>query len=428
MSVYAVIRSASAIVLSPLLGRFIDRSNRLNVVRVSIVGQRIAVAVSCVIMYLMVTVRMNGRVKDTCLALAILLACVEKLCSVLNLVAVERDWVVVIADGHESQLQIINARMRRIDLFCKLVGPLVISLIDGASTKIAILITLGMSIVSVFVEYFCIAHVYVLVPNLCRFHTDPNVSTHCSPSFFNRIRTLLSSLPNSLLIPLKFYINHPAFLPSFSLSLLYLTVLSFSAQMVTYLLTIPGWTSSIVGAARTVSTIFELSATWITPRVMKHTGPIRSGIWFLNWQMIWLAAGIGAFWGAKGPEGGGRDGTGFVNGKQATASAGALVGGVILSRVGLWGFDLSAQVIIQEEVQSTHRGAFSTIEASLQSVSELLSYALTIGWARPEQFQWPVLISAAAVYVAGGIYAVFVRKRRGHLVHWEKVNCAGRMH
>ena len=53
----------------------------------------------------------------------------------------------------------MNARMRRIDLFCKLVGPLVISVIDGASTIIAIWVTLGMSAVSIFAEYICIAKV-----------------------------------------------------------------------------------------------------------------------------------------------------------------------------------------------------------------------------------------------------------------------------
>jgi solute carrier family 40 (iron-regulated transporter), member 1 len=49
--------------------------------------------------------------------------------------------------------------MRRIDLLCKLMGPLAISLIDGFSTKLAILVTLGLSVVSIGVEYFAIAQV-----------------------------------------------------------------------------------------------------------------------------------------------------------------------------------------------------------------------------------------------------------------------------
>jgi hypothetical protein len=49
--------------------------------------------------------------------------------------------------------------MRRIDLFCKLIGPLAISLVDGISTTIAILVTLGLNLASVMVEYYTIAKV-----------------------------------------------------------------------------------------------------------------------------------------------------------------------------------------------------------------------------------------------------------------------------
>lgn len=53
----------------------------------------------------------------------------------------------------------MNARMRRIDLFCKLIGPLTISLVAIASTEIAIYTTLAMNVASVLVEYVCIEQV-----------------------------------------------------------------------------------------------------------------------------------------------------------------------------------------------------------------------------------------------------------------------------
>lgn len=53
----------------------------------------------------------------------------------------------------------MNARMRRIDLICKLFGPLFIALVDGISTETAILVNLGMNTCSVFFEYFAIARV-----------------------------------------------------------------------------------------------------------------------------------------------------------------------------------------------------------------------------------------------------------------------------
>lgn len=49
--------------------------------------------------------------------------------------------------------------MRRIDLVCKLCAPLAISFVDMASTSVAIWVVLGMNVLSVTAEYFCIASV-----------------------------------------------------------------------------------------------------------------------------------------------------------------------------------------------------------------------------------------------------------------------------
>ncbi|KFX90992.1 hypothetical protein V490_06142, partial [Pseudogymnoascus sp. VKM F-3557] len=309
MSVYALVRSAAAVMLSPALGSWIDRGDRLKVVRASIIGQRLAVAASCAIFLILYKRKeLGSKLRVGFFVVNILLACIEKLCSVLNLVSIERDWVVVISQDDDTARRTLNARMRRIDLFCKLLGPLTISLIDGASTTVAIYVTLGMTCASVLIEYFTIAAVFRMVPALHR----PAAESTLSPPEDDRehqpsahrttltslrsITTLtLSALSNLLpLTSLPHYIQHPAFLPSISLSLLYFTVLSFSGQMTTFLLS-TGYTSYAVGAARAVSTIFELSSTWIAPKVQHRIGAVRGGIWFLTWQMAWLAAGLSWF-------------------------------------------------------------------------------------------------------------------------------------
>ncbi|ETS74302.1 hypothetical protein PFICI_14168 [Pestalotiopsis fici W106-1] len=413
MSVYALVRSASAILFAQSIGSWIDRGNRLTVVRVSIIGQRLAVAVSCAVLWLME--RKAGShtysVMQGQFALVVLLACVEKLCSVMNLVSIERDWVVVMTEGNEVVRQDLNARMRRIDLLCKLLGPLVISSIAAASTIIAIWATLGMNIVSVLFEYVFIAQVYNRTPALKRTppalmseDQRPNTDGHNT----HAVQTWLKSMKANLLPlgSLPFYFHQPAFLPSFSLSLLYLTVLSFSGQMITYLISI-GYTNLQVGLARTVSTMFELSATWIAPRMMKRVGLVRGGIWSLSWQMIWLAGAVSwlfsDFHGA---------------GTNSIMAGSGLVVGVGLSRVGLWGYDLCAQAIVQNEVDANHRGTFSTVEAAFQNLFEMFSYVTTIVFSDPKQFQWPVVISVVAVYMAGGevtyfmCHAVAVKSRK----------------
>lgn len=91
-----------------------------------------------------------------------------------------------------------------------------------------------------------------------------------------------------------FYFRHRYFLPSFAGALLYLTVLSFAGQMVTWLLS-AGYDSVQIGIARTLSVAFEVLATWIAPWLMRRIGPIRAGLWLASWQFFCLAAGISVF-------------------------------------------------------------------------------------------------------------------------------------
>ena len=53
---------------------------------------------------------------------------------------------------------------------------------------------------------------------------------------------------------------------------------------------------------------------------------------------------------------------------------------------------------------------------------DVLQYMSTIIFSKPQMFKFPVLMSCVSVAVALCVYASFVRKRRGHLVHiYEKL-------
>lgn len=96
-SLYALVRGLSAVLYSPRVGRYVDSVNRLRVVRVSIVAQRVAVVLSCGSL-LAVKDGVGGVDKGWVGGVALMgvlavLACCEKLASVGTLIAVERDWV-----------------------------------------------------------------------------------------------------------------------------------------------------------------------------------------------------------------------------------------------------------------------------------------------------------------------------------------------
>ena len=173
-----------------------------------------------------------------------------------------------------------------------------------------------------------------MVPALQEPKTHP-ASAHASssPEEEELIETL-SPRPHSRLssmyTPIITYLHHSAALPSLALSILYFTVLSFGSQMITYLLT-SGYTPLHISSARGISVLFEISATWLAPLVISRVGPIRGGLWFVNWQLLCISGAVGAFWFLESPK----------------IAAGGLILGVVFSRIGLWGFDFCVQIIVQ---------------------------------------------------------------------------------
>ncbi|RGP73491.1 hypothetical protein FSPOR_2073 [Fusarium sporotrichioides] len=292
LAVYSIIRGAAAIALSSWVGHYIDRNDRLKTVRLSIVSQRLVVAMSCGIFLILIKVRtMSREVRIGLLAFSILMACIEKLAAIMNVVSVERDWVIVVARSDTVALRTMNSQMRRIDL------------------------------------------VYHQVPAL----QYPKSIPHTTPLNGGNRQNPLVSIKHGLkktFNDVRLYFTHPVFFPSFAVALLYCTVLSFGGVMVTYLLS-SGYNSSQIAVMRTISVAFEVLATWIGPWLMKKIGPVRAGLWFLSWQLGCLSIGVSIFWRYA---------------DNVLLSTLALVGSSMLSRIGLWGVDLSAQVIIQESV------------------------------------------------------------------------------
>jgi iron-regulated transporter 1 len=423
---YAFFRALSAVLLSSKIGSLLDRANRLSAIRLSIVLQRVPVALSCLLFLLLL--RSPDRASPWFLAIlacTTVLACVEKLAAVANTVAVERDWVLVVADGLGVERRVLNATMRRIDLVCKLSAPVLVSFAQSYSTELAIVGVLAMNCASVLVEYFAIHQVYSSIPELATRYApiedlslsvNPHAGQITDPKDGKRTKSCLSSLAGAFK-PWISYIRSPVLLPSLALSLLYLTVLSTGVQYQTYMLSI-GFSAIAVSFFRLAAGISEVLATFITPVLMKRIGGIRTGLWSINWQLFSLLSGLGAFVSFPG--------------NYKIMGAG-LSGGIILSRLGLWGVDLAVQDTVQEVncwqcristssnmhkgTPEHERGEFSATEAALQNSFEMLSFASTIVFADPDQFIIPVCASLAAVSLSACVYAAFVRRERGHLLH-----------
>ena len=116
------------------------------------------------------------------------------------------------------------------------------------------------------------------------------------------------------------YTRHKIFLASLSLSLLYLTVLSFGGVMISYLKLVD-YPEYLLGIMRAVAAGMGILATYLMPILSRRIGVVRTGLWSLWSETLALIPVVLAI---------------ALAGTLSKGTTSALLfGGMALSRVGL---------------------------------------------------------------------------------------------
>lgn len=306
-----IITTLASICFSASIGRWIDHApNRLKTLLSTITANRLAVIAACVF-WVFIVGRENADLHERFLAAeppgssisrpvtgiwkggffvaVLLLGVIEKLSGAANMMSMERDWVVTVAapDGQAYDLTRLNAMMRRIDLICKLVAPIVLSVIISASgsVQLGVLVVGGVSAASWTVEWWCAWRVWKISLKLQRpkiaqdvrndsamaetFEDLPALSRVRSRSYGLVQRTTRWFLQYAQ--DLTQYFSSHVWIPSLALSLLHLSALSYSATFITYLLNV-GFSLNLITIARTVGSVVEISSTIVTPFGVDYLG------------------------------------------------------------------------------------------------------------------------------------------------------------
>ncbi|KAI9259682.1 Ferroporti-1 [Phascolomyces articulosus] len=398
-SIYGFITTLSAVFLSSHVGHWVDKLPRLSFVRNTLLVQKTAIIICSIVFYILLRQQHHdvGQMAGFCVI--VVCSCVLKLAFIGNNIAVEKDWVMVISGGNTETMITV---MRRIDLFCKTVAPVSIGFLTLAPS--APIIVALWNVVSFLIEYNLIYHVYKDCPELDEEYTPlidhdvslPSSSTSTTPT--GRRQRQKKQNNNDHGVSFMEYLQHDVFRPSFALALLYLTVLSFGGIMVTYL-KLEGYNDMTLGMLRAVAGIMGMGATYILPMLSQRIGMIRTGLWALWFECACLVPVILSF------------------SKSIPYGYILLFGGMSLSRIGLWLFDMTETILLQQFVDADKIGGIAGWQHSLCSFFDLSQYVLTMIFSDPSKFYIPAIISFCSVLLATITYTSFVKKQRGHLVH-----------
>ena len=291
-----IITTLASICFSTYLGRYIDNApDRLKTLLSTVTVNRASVICGS-ILWLFITagkdISVQERsvaaepsipipIKNIMFAIVLLLGIAEKLSGTANLISMERDWVVTVAapDGQAYDLTHLNAMMRRIDLVCKLIAPIITSaVISVVGLKYGICTVGGMSAISWGIEVFSAKKVWNSNSAL-RVQKKPEAreTLHGNGPVTHEISITEARLPlaQRLISDIKHstnlfkkdvvrFFSTTVWIPSIALSMLHISVLNYNASFISYLLS-AGLSLNIIAIARASGGIVEISSTIIAP-------------------------------------------------------------------------------------------------------------------------------------------------------------------
>jgi iron-regulated transporter 1 len=222
--------------------------------------------------------------KGTLYGLILLLDVVHDLSNIANKLSVERDWVPVLVGPITPEvtygLTQVNSVMVRIEMLCQLIAPLLLPVIMSLNSRAGwILLLAGTTVILWIIEIWIarmIARENAELQALKKFSNDPatvedlaveNQYEHLKPGIQSLPRKLYFVLYKDPAMRLKHYFSIGMWPASISSAMLNLTVLAYSATLITYLLEI-GFSLGSVTVARASGAIMGLSGTVITPTIV----------------------------------------------------------------------------------------------------------------------------------------------------------------
>ena len=380
---------------------------------------------------------------------------------------------------------VLNANLRRIDLLCKLLAPIVAGLLlshthswvpfiryDLAGGFAATAIIGLWNIVSYFGELSLLNAVYKLVPSLANKKLrgkDKEEDREGSSSKCVKVLKKLASPYRTLITGWHIYWKQETNLAGFSLASIYLTVLGFSGVTATYLLT-QGLSSDYIGLAQGLGGIVGILGTLFYPYLQRRVGTVRTGLFGITFQMMTLLFCVAGVFSPGKPTS--DTGIGYYSpncsgeisptstvsytsaiydpspslslysevspspspsltppaegsndGFNINISVILILVGVTGARFGLWMFDLSIWQLVQEKVVVEERGVVCGVMNAMNSNMDMLHYVMVIAAPRPSEFPYLTIISFCSIFMGWILYCCYVRRVRGHFFHNPVKSC-----
>ena len=456
-AIYGLAWTFFAIVFTPAVGAWIDRTPRIKVIRYSLLMQNLLVIVDAIT--LLVVFEWPPKSDGLMTFIYVVIIVFGASANVIaqgEKISIAKDWIVVVCKGDKTLLAESNALLRRIDLTVAIVSPIAVGFaMSIVSTYASIIFICMWDLFSFFAEYFLLLKVYKDIPEL-RFKNDDEESVSLLGNKKSSLETegrfvevksgfdVVGRL-KGFILGWRVYYKQDVFLAGLTLAVVYLTCLGFNAITTGYAYT-QGLTALSVSLCYAAGSLVGIFGTLLFPYMRLKFGLLKTGAIGSFSQLIMLMLCVVAIWAPGSPSllkssnWHSQNNTSIFSGNsklsnntlttQAPLPKGfnytsiiLVMAGIILSRTGLWLLDLSITQLQQENIPEHERGIVGGVQYALNEVFDLSHFIITIFLPRANEFGYLTLVTFGAITTSAIIFQIFVyRFPRRRKVEYETLN------
>jgi iron-regulated transporter 1 len=287
--------TASCVLLGSLVGRVVDTRDRLWLMRWALALQNGSIALACGCLLLLWAELLSFWPLFVC---AVLLQALNRVAAQADSVCLRKVWVPALCGAEPLLLASLNAQLRRVDLVCEIVAPLLVGLLlSFAPLTAALVAVLALNVLSFVPELLLLTKLHATLPrpataaDLGDSSLDPDAEEKAAEERVLPAQQRLSLRDAFAAWPL--YAAEPVFPLSLAYCCLYVTVLSPGPLMTTFLVSVRLPDLSI-SAFRGACAATGILATWLAAPAVARWGDDRAALFFSWAQWLALAAGVAA--------------------------------------------------------------------------------------------------------------------------------------
>ncbi|WCJ43062.1 Solute carrier family 40 member 3 chloroplastic [Euphorbia peplus] len=396
VAVMGFFTKVAIIIGGPLIGKYLDHSPRISS---SITLNTVQVAAQLLSAAMIIHAHTVSTVPAASSILVrpwfivlVLAGAIDRLCGIALGVALERDWVVLLAGiNRPIALAQANAVLNRIDLLCEIAGASLFGILLSYYDPVTCLkFAVGLMIWSL----PAMIGLTLLTNKLSSGVLDDTRSsqTSCRESAGGSMvngDSIVDRGLETIKLGWKEYMQQPVLPASLAYVLLFFNVVLAPSSLMTAFLTQRGVNPSIIGGFSGLCALMGVAATFLTATLVRHLGVLKAGAAGLVFQASLLALAVAVYW----------------SGSLSQQSPVLLfLGLIVLSRLGHMSYDVVSAQILQTGIPSSKANLIGGTEVSVASLAESVMLGVAIIANDVSHFGFLAILSLLSVVGAAGMF------------------------